>query len=37
MVIVFGATVLLYPTLFGPEVKAPAAAEAPPVMAPVPN
>lgn len=29
MVVVFGATILLYPTLFGPEIKAPAPAESP--------
>lgn len=35
MLIVFGATVLLYPTLFGPELKGKAPVEAPPVIAPV--
>ena len=30
MLIVFGATILMYPTLFGPETKAPI--EAPPAV-----
>lgn len=34
MLIVFGATVLLYPTLFGPELKGQAPVETPPVVAP---
>lgn len=34
MLIVFGATVLLYPTLFGPELKGQAPVEAPPIKVP---
>ena len=36
MLVVFGATVLLYPTLYGPETRGTKPAEAPPIAAPAP-
>lgn len=36
MLVVFGATVLLYPTLFNPDTKTTTPIAAPPVATPVP-
>ena len=36
MLVVFGATVLIYPTLYGPETRGTKPAEAPPIAAPAP-
>ena len=35
MIVIFGATILLYPTLFNPQNKGTAPIEAPPVTAPL--